>query len=83
MNHIYIEESIDKNPLLVGFAFLQKVSDILHNEFPDETFYGIVGTDLEGHDCVVRFYCMHEGEGMWLADDLEGYKIDAVCLIHL
>lgn len=83
MNHIHIEQYTDKNFLPVGFGFLQKVSDILHKQFPDETFYGIVGVDLEGRDCVVRFHCMHEGEIMWLEDDLEGYKIDAVCLIHL
>ena len=74
----------DTDRLLLAFAFLQKVSDILRKQFPDETFYGIVGTSLQhvGH-CTVRVHCTHEGEEMWLADDLEGYKIDAVCLIHL
>lgn len=76
----------DTDRLLLAFAFLQKVSDILQEHFSDKTFYGIVSmsTSLQyrGH-CVVMFHCKHEGERMGLADDLEGYKIDAVCLIHL
>lgn len=76
----------DMDRLLLAFAFMQKVSDILQKQFPDETFYGIVSmsTSLQdiGH-CVLQFHCKHEGEEMWLADDLEGYKINAVCLIHL
>ena len=72
--------------LLIAFALLQKVSDILQKQFPDETFYGIVSvsTSLEdiGH-CVVMFHCKHEGEKKGFVDDLERYKIEAVCLIHL
>ncbi len=83
MNEIHIDFYTDTDHVLIAFACLKKISDILQKEFPDETFYGIVSTELNARHCVARFYCKREEEIPYLLDDLEEYKTNAVCLIHL
>ena len=82
-NHQHMKDFTDRDFLLFGFSFLQKISDILRKQYPDKTFYGTVSTDLNMRDCVVRFHCLHEGEEHLVIDNLERFKIDAVCLIEL
>ncbi len=83
MNEIHIDFYTDTDHVLVAFACLKKISDILQKEFPDEAFYGIVSTELNVRHCVATFYCKRKEEIPYLLDDLEEYKMEAVCLIHL
>ncbi len=82
LNHMHIEDN-GGICLPVAFAYLQRVSDVLRREFPNEQFVGIISSTRKGRDCVVGFHARHEGEQGWLSDDLEGYKTEAVCLLEM
>jgi hypothetical protein len=82
LNHVHIRDN-GGSRLPVAFAYLQRISDVLARQFPDEQFVGIISSTRKGRDCVVRFYAKHQGERNWLSDDLEGYKTEAVCLLDL
>jgi hypothetical protein len=82
MNHMHIKDN-GGSRLPVAFAYLRRISELLQREFPDQQFVGVISSTRRGRDCVARFYAKHEGEPPLLPDDLEDYKINAVCLLDL
>lgn len=82
LNHMHIKDN-GGSRLPVAFAYMQRISEVLRREFPNEQFVGVISSTRKGRDCVVGFHAKHEGEQNWLSDDLEGYKTKAVCLLDL
>ncbi|HPC96156.1 MAG TPA: hypothetical protein PLU87_14520 [Sedimentisphaerales bacterium] len=82
LNHIHIEDHGDDR-LPVAFALLSELSRLLKREYPGVEFLGEISSEPNGHECVARFYSKHKGEPPRLVDDLEGYELNAVCLLDL
>ncbi len=82
VNHVHMCDYGDDR-LPIAFTFLHRVSDLLRAQFAGRVFLGTVSGNLQGQECVARFYGLHDGEPPCIADDLEDYKENAVCLIDL
>lgn len=82
LNHIHLR-GYDDDRLIVAFAYLWRLSNLLQREFPGVEFLGVISSEPEGHECVARFYSKHEGEPPLNVDDLEEYEFEAVCLLDL
>lgn len=84
VNHIRIEDQLegflaDKTALLrQGIAFALATESQLHFKFPGRPFNVIVAET--SHGCGVRFHLVRRGEE-WLADDLDGYREEAILVL--
>ena len=82
LNHIHLRDHGDDR-LPVAFAYLRKLSERLQSDFPGVEFVGVISSEPNGQNCVVRFYKRHPGERPMHTDNLEDYELDAVCLLDL
>jgi hypothetical protein len=82
LNHLHLGDC-DDDRLIVAFAYLWRLSNLLRRDFPGVEFIGSISSKPDGHECVARFYSKHEGEPPLNADDLEEYEFEAVCLLDL
>lgn len=88
INHIHIRDytndtirNVDR--LWIGLAYAFRLANKLKEEFPNESFQIIVGTDWEGYgDCIVRFVKRRNGKGLYDPDDLEEMQHEAVMIIE-
>jgi hypothetical protein len=82
-NEIFLKYITKTDQLLFAFAYMHRTSEVLRREFPDQTFHGIISTDLNGDNCTTTFYCRRPEEARMLRPDLEEYEGEAVCLLDL
>lgn len=86
INHIHVDDYAKKNWVLIAASFLARLSPLLSENFPGRHFRGTISTDegtiTDFPSCKVTFFCEREGEEM-LEDDLEEYKMEAVCVFAL
>lgn len=85
VNKLHIDAFAETSwlPIAVNFAF--RILERLNSEHPQAAFCFIVSlNDASDPDCfpscTARFHCIRPGE-TWVAEDLNGYKLEAVLTI--
>jgi hypothetical protein len=85
VNHIHIDPVAGEDglqPLRMGLAYAQKLTEILQNSGYRQCFQIIVSFHLTDQICTVRFHTKRPGEH-GLAEDLEQYRKEAIQVIRL
>lgn len=85
LSKIHVDAFVDKKMPLkemirIGIAFALKLKQSLSESTVPGPFRIIVAGNNAGHTCTVRFHRLRP-EQAWLANDLEGYKAEAVMSI--
>lgn len=88
-NHIHVRDYVSEKGkgyryLFIGLAMASLIKLKLQTTFPRKRFMVIVSYNIKTtDDCVIRFHKIRKKEGTWSAENLEGYKEEAVGIIEI
>lgn len=85
LNKIHIDDYVNestpiKEMVQIAICYALKLKDALLSSALDGPFRIIISGDFPGHSCSVRFHKLRPNQ-VWLADDIESYKIEALMVI--
>jgi len=85
LNKIHVDDYLDemtpvKEMVIIAIAYALKLQDALLASALDGSFRIIISGDSVGNSCTVRFHRLRPDQ-VWLADDLESYKEEALMSI--
>jgi hypothetical protein len=79
VNLVHLEDFVEKDRMAIAISFLNEISKLILDHYPDRSFQGIISIDEQ--TCTVRFHAIRSGE-RWLSNKLDDYQ-EGVCVIDL